>query len=199
MPVSAENEWRYWDTKATELRRNQLTTVQTAATKWSAVLTALLGVFGTVAFAGGLSTIDKLPDSYALFARVLTTAAAVAAVVAIGLLNRAAGGLRLVTHEGLGAKTAQEIFTTGAKSTLKWMKWGKRFAVATAALVLIGSGIVLWAGEEAESDPSPPTLVAVVGGQLVCGELGIDGTSLTIDGQPADGATGILVVSGCPE
>lgn len=31
MPASAEEEWTYWDDKATELRRTQIATVQSAA------------------------------------------------------------------------------------------------------------------------------------------------------------------------
>jgi hypothetical protein len=63
MPASADEEWAYWDAKATDLRRTQLSTVQGAATKWATLLTAVLGVFGTVAFAGGLTTLDKLPGA----------------------------------------------------------------------------------------------------------------------------------------
>jgi hypothetical protein len=51
MPVSPEEEWTYWDTKATELRRGQLATVQAAAARWAALLT---GIGALSMAAGGL-------------------------------------------------------------------------------------------------------------------------------------------------
>jgi hypothetical protein len=197
MPVTAEEEWKYWDTKATELRRTQLTTVQTAATKWSAVLTALLGVFGTVAFAGGLTTIDKLPSPWDAWAKVLTTLAAITAVIAIGILNRAAGGLSITKYRGLSAATVRDINTTGAAGALGLLKIGRYLAVATASLVLAGSLLVLWVRER-EDVPSVPTVLAVVDQELICGELASTKGRLTIDGKPADTAIFITPVSACP-
>ena len=197
MPASAEEEWRYWDTKATELRRSQLTTVQTAATKWSAVLTALLGVFGTVAFAGGLTTIDKLPSPWDAIAKTLTTLAVITAIIAIWVLNRAAGGLSIAKYHGISAATTRDIHTTGAERALGLLKFGKYFAVATAALVLVGSLLVLWVREKPEV-PAPPTLLAVVDQGLICGELASVEGKLTVDGRPAETATYIVPVSACP-
>src|SRR5262245_39293504 len=112
MPVSPEEEWDYWDAKATELRRTQLKNVQSSATKWSALLAALLGVFGTVAFAGGLTTLDKLHDPWSTIVKVLTTAAAATAIAGIVLLAKAAGGLSTTHQPALDAAAVRELSTS---------------------------------------------------------------------------------------
>ncbi len=54
----AEDE--YWAAKLTEARRGQLDTVRKAATNWSALFTAVLGVFTAVTFASGVPGLDEL-------------------------------------------------------------------------------------------------------------------------------------------
>ena len=199
MPASAEEEWTYWDTKATELRRTQLATVQTAATKWAALLTALLGVFGAVAFAGGLTTIDKLGSPYAIIAKLLTTLAAIAAILAVYLFAQAAGGLTPRVAHGIGAASVRQMNTVASRNVMKTLKWGKRFAVSAAVLVLGGSALVLWVGDKTVS-VVPPAMVAVVDGRLICGELTKqpDGTVLVGDHRITRSITQIVSVGKCP-
>jgi len=158
VPVSPEEEWTYWDTKATELRRGQLVTIQTAATRWAALLTALLGVFGTVAFAGGLTTVDKLPGWLPWVVRALTTLAAASAVTGIVVLSMAAGGLFVSRQPGSSATAVRRLYTTQMGAALALLNRGRAFAVAAAVLVLLGSLIVLWTPEKSAS-PSQTTVV----------------------------------------
>jgi MFS family permease len=141
MPARPEEEWAYWDEKATELRRTQLATVQTSATKWSALMVTLLGVFGTVAFAGGLTSIDKLKDPFPLIVKVATTAAAVALAFATYFFTRAGGGLKIREMAGISASTVRDINTTGAGESLEKLKWGRRAAVVAGLLVFGGSAL----------------------------------------------------------
>ena len=104
-----EQELEYWDKKATEIKRTKLTTVQASATKWAGLLTAILGVFGTATFAGGLTSIDELPSPYAGLAKTGTTLAAVFAIAAIVCLTQAAGGLNLGTKQELSAISAMQL------------------------------------------------------------------------------------------
>ncbi|MEA2498870.1 MAG: hypothetical protein QOH26_1275 [Actinomycetota bacterium] len=197
MPASAEEEWAYWDGKATELRRNQLETIRNAAAKWAALLTAFLGVFGTVAFAGGLTTVDKLDAGFALVAQILTTAAAIVALAGIYCFSRAGGGLSWSVVPGLSATSLRESRTTGSKDSIRWLTWGKSFSSATAILVLGGSLLVLWAGE-GSAPPKPVSVVEVVNGQLYCGTLKDDGETVTIGGAPTGEVQGVITVSVCP-
>lgn len=197
MPATAEEEWTYWDEKATELRRTQIATVQSAAAKWSALLTALLGLFGTVAFAGGLTTIDKLSDPFDLIARIMTTLAAVCAVRAIWLLTKAGGGLSLSKMPGINAASVRDHYTTGTTTSINRLAEGKTWAIGAGALVLAGSLMVLWAGER--SDPAKaPSVVGIVDGKLVCGKLTKnDSGNIAIGGTTGE-VTQVTPVTTCP-
>lgn len=198
VPSTPKEEWEYWDKKATELRRDQLGSVQASATKWSALMTAVLGVFGTVAFAGGLTTIDKLPDPWPVIAKLLTTAAAIAAVVAIVLLTLAAGGLSILKTSGFTPTVVRNKYTTNAREVLRWLRRGQLAAVIAGAFVLLGSAIVLWAGQSPPAK-DPPTVVAVVDGTGICGQLSRSSDGALIVGTtPLKGVTNLTVVSACP-
>jgi hypothetical protein len=196
MPATEEEEWIYWDAKATELRRTQLETVRNSATKWSALLTALLGVFGAVAFSGGLTAIDKLNRASAFLARGLTTLAALAAVVGIFYFAKAAGGLTLKRTDSLGSDTLRTSYSESTKRGLRNIGIGKRAAFVAVGCVLAGSLVVLWSGE-AKPLATPTYLLARVHGQLICGLLGEDERGVTIDRLPAAQAQVITVVQSC--
>jgi hypothetical protein len=197
VPVSPEEEWEYWDKKATELRRGQLTTVQTSATKWSALLAALLGVFSAVAFAGGLTTIDKLPDLWAPIVRGITTLAVLTDIGGIAALSMAAGGLLVARRSGLTATSVQEMYTAGTGTALRWLTTGRVFALVTAVLVLAGSGIVLWAPERSDP-PKAPNVLVVVNGHAVCGRLSGTPGAWKVGDEPLSGQiTSMTVVASC--
>src|SRR4051794_27492384 len=62
--VSMSAEETYWRDQVVAARHGQLEMVRKAATGWSALFGGLLGIFGTVAFAGGLPTMEDLPDRW---------------------------------------------------------------------------------------------------------------------------------------
>lgn len=130
------DEADFYEARLDELRRGQLKTVQASAGRWSALMTAVLGVFGTVAFAGGLTTIDDLAEPFDAIAKAVTTLAAAAAVVAVVYLARASGGLRLDDLAFPNGRTLmnREAELTAAART--WLRTGRWFAAATGALVL---------------------------------------------------------------
>jgi hypothetical protein len=199
MPATEIEDWLYWDGKATELRRTQLATVKASATKWSALLTALLGLFSAVAFAGGLTAIDKLSETNATLARVLTSVAALAALIAVFLFSKVSDGLFPKTVAGVTATSVREINTAGADTALGWFRAARAFAIAAILLVVAGSFLVLWAGE-ASSPNKPSSVVVAVDGRVVCGQLGLGPhLALTIGGDPIAGhITAIAEVAACP-
>jgi hypothetical protein len=189
------DEVAYHEQKADQLRRDQLGTVQAAARRWSALMGALLGVFGTVAFAGGLTTLDRLAPPYDVLVRVLTTLALLGAAGAVALLARAAGGLRMRDVPLLTGAVLLERQDEWLAGAVRSLTWGRRCALGAAGLVLGGSLLVLWT-------PAPPAaspLLVRFPGAALCGRpvAGTDGR-LTIAGRPLDEAVDVVPVAACP-
>lgn len=192
MPLNTEEEWKYWDEKAVDLPHEETEAVNASAAKWQALATALLGVFGLVAFAGGLTTLDKLGEPWRTSALVMTSIAVVTAVIGLILLGIASGGLWtvLVKHpvDGLELKRLAHEHALRANKCLKYGQW---FTAVTVALVLSGSMMILWAGPSentqkyvaifADRGPAYGELVEGPKGKLILNgqELGKDLVSLT--------------------
>ncbi|MCA1702380.1 MAG: hypothetical protein LC808_03575 [Actinobacteria bacterium] len=199
MPPTPEQEWEYWDTKGTELRHGQLDTVQKAAANWTALFGASLGIFGTVAFAGGLTTVDALADPWEVIVKVATTVAVLLALVATYFGAKASQALSPKQASSLDATALMQRAEAAAHESLASLKVAKVTGTAAAALVLLGSATVLWLGQD-QKPAEPPTAVVVVEGKSACGQLtkAVDG-SLVVGGLTLNGAVSeFTVVSRCP-
>jgi hypothetical protein len=199
MPVSPEQDWEYWDEKATALWREQTTSVNTAAAKWSAMVGALLGVFGAVAFAGGLATLDKLSGPWDAIAKAITTAAVLAGVGGIVFLALAAGGLRTerLDHPLTGAEVKRR-HTTRVRSSLRLLRIGRWFSACAALFVVAGSLLILWVGS-APAAKKPPLLIATFSDGSICGPaVFAPNGSITVGGRKLDNRLrNLVVVSSC--
>ena len=197
MPASLTDEWKYWDTKLAEVRRGQTAALRTSATKWAALLTALLGAFSAVAFAGGLTKIDDLETGWASPVKGLTTVAALASIGAIVILSFVSGGLR-VRHEKkpLTAKELADEETNPSKSLIRLLLLGRGLALVAAACVVAGSVAVLWA-PQAPTEPTPLLVTFPSGTICARPSVGANG-ALTVSGRTLDQATRVLVVTKCP-
>jgi hypothetical protein len=199
VPVSPEDDWTYWDSRATSLTRTQLAGVNASAAKWQALATSLLAVFGTVAFAGGLTTLDELSEPWGVIAQVLTTLAVASGVVGVVLLALAAGGLRVDTVTGpLDGMALRDLHERETERQASRLRAGRLAAVTTAGLVLAGSLLILWFGQPGPSDP--PAFVAVFEDGAACGSLSLGGGGeLLLAGRPlSDGLVSISSVDACP-
>ena len=65
MPTTKAEDDDYWDNQVTEMIRGELAAALSAATAWKNLFAALLGIFTAAAFAGGITTVSKLPDPWA--------------------------------------------------------------------------------------------------------------------------------------
>ncbi|MDG6103225.1 hypothetical protein Daura_17105 [Dactylosporangium aurantiacum] len=189
------DEAAHYEARLDELRRGQLSTVQAAARRWSALMTGVLGVFGTVAFAGGLTTIDKLAAPYGTVAKVLTTVAAATAVAAVTWLARASGGLRLDDLAFPSGRTLMNREARLAAEARALLRTGRWLAAATGALVVAGSVLVLWAPAAA---PDPSKVLVRFPDGAVCGAPARVGGQLTVGGRPLRDAVEIVPVGTCP-
>lgn len=199
VPPTREEEWTYWDTKLTELRRGELETVHNAAKAWSTLFAGVLGLFGTVAFAGGLTAIDDLPGRAATAAKVLTLVAIFAALVATIAGAYASQSMTLTTDQPLTGKALRERADKTANTALKRLSVAKKAGIVAAACVVSGSVLILIVGK-AKATHTPPTAVVVVNGGAVCGSLErAESGALTIGGTALVGNVGsVTVVDACP-
>jgi hypothetical protein len=188
-------ETEYWSQKLADAQRGQLDTVASAATAWTALLGSLLGVFGLVTFAGGLTAIDDLPEPWASGAKWLTIVAAALLATATLAAGVASQKLSPKTQEGMSWQTFKTETQARAKDGLAWLRLVKVTAVITALVVLVGSSIVLFV----DAGPSTQKFVAVVDGVSACGPLEHDGEHIAVGGVPLLGDVTLTVVGKCPE
>ena len=188
-------EHDYWKDQVIALRRNQLETVTKAATSWSALFSAVLAVFGAVAFAGGLTTLDKLASPWHEIVLGMTLLAAMLALAATVLAGLASGTTASETDDstwdGLRDSTKQR-----AKEALGRLRLAKKLGAGAMALVVVGSSIVLIVGED--TSVSSPDVIAVVNGAAVCGPLTRTNARLSVAGTELTNVASITVVGACP-
>ncbi|MFI6449686.1 hypothetical protein [Kitasatospora sp. NPDC050543] len=191
----AEDE--YWAAKLTEARHGQLDTVRKAATNWSTLFTAVLGVFSAVTFASGLPGLDELDRLSRLIVQCAIGVAAVAALAATLLAGRAANSIPKVASD-LSISALQETTKKTAGSALNLLNWSLRCGVVAAVVVVAGSFFMLLAEKSAKPE-SVTKVISVVDGKAYCGapKAGADG-NLTVGGVALSRAASITVVPACP-
>jgi hypothetical protein len=193
-------EWKYWDGKLIELRRGQLGTVQAAATAWSTLFGGLLAVFGTIAFAGGLTGIEELPGPAAVVAKGLTLVAALAAASATWHAAHAAQSMSLGTETDLTAMGLRQRMNDAAAASLIRLQKAKGRGMLAAVAVLVGSAMILIIGKADKPADAPPAAVVVVDGRAVCGKLqrGSEGGLSVAGTELTSNVSGLTVVAACP-
>jgi hypothetical protein len=191
----AEDE--YWAAKLIEARRGQLDTVRKAATNWSTLFTAVLGVFTAVTFASGVPGLDELEAGPRLVVQCAIGVAAIAALVATLLAGWAANSIPKVTDD-LSIASFQRTTKEAAVSALNRLNWSLRCGAVAAVVVVAGSLFMLFAEKSAKPE-SVTKVISVVDGKAYCGapRAAADG-SLTVGDVPLGRATSITVVSVCP-
>jgi hypothetical protein len=94
-----------------------------------------------------------------------------------------------------GFRTANE---SGARTARRQLMAARSLGAAAVVIVIIGSAVVLFADKETPA-MGPSTVVAVVDGVAVCGELSKDDVGLEVDGVPMTGqVASVTVVNKCP-
>ena len=198
------DEVEFWKQQVLTRDRDQLTTVSKAATAWSALFAGMLGVFGTVAFAGGLTALDRLADPWAAVVKVTTLVAVVLALAATVFAGLASGASVSLTNDSTwdGQRDWVKTRATGALGRLRL---AKRLGVAAGAVLLIGSAVVLLAAPAAPAapraprTPRAPMVLVVVDGQAVCGPLALGaGGGLVVGSTRLAKVTSVNVVDACP-
>lgn len=194
----SRDEDEFWASKILDARHSQLDTVRKAAAGWSALFTAVLGVFGTVTFASGLGGLDDLTDGTRNVVKTAIAIAALAALAATILAGSVANSMPRVTND-LTVSSFQAETKRRAVSALRRLRWAMNLGALAAAVVITGSLVVLFAAKSSTEDKLP-TLVAVVDGKTYCGTpaWSTDGT-LSLSGVSLNGTTSLIIVPACPK
>jgi hypothetical protein len=193
--AKASPEEVYWRGRVASAQHDELETVRKGAAAWTTLFTAVIGVFGTVAFASGLPALDDLDEKLQDPVKWATIAAGVLALVATVMAGIAAGpSLKKSSDsswQGMRTRTRDS-----ARTALTLLNIAKILGGVAAAIVFVGSVVIFLSGE---APGSAPKLVAVVNGTAVCGPLGTasDGAA-KVGSTPLAGASYIVVVTRCP-
>jgi hypothetical protein len=187
----------YWSDQLDEAKRGgQLETVRKSATAWSALFSSLLGVFGLVAFAGGLQELDELSSEYTTAIKAATSVAALALGVATYFAAKAAGQLFTTTTSDTTWQSLRDRTVNAAHSAVADLRIAKISGALAVGLVLGGTGLAIW-GPAAESVPA--TVVVNTARGPVCGKLSNTRSgALTVAGTEIESVSSLSVVTHCP-
>lgn len=191
-----------WEKKAEELEFEALPAVRGAAEKWSATLTAILGLVSTVLVVKGAEDVTKLSSESKAIIGVLLGLALAAAFYAAYQAAKAAQGTpaNLAWPSGPGLRRWEREQAKSAKEKLL----ESRAATGVAVLLMAAAIALAWFGNQAESSGSA-VLMTSDAGKPLCGSLvnGPDGLEMetgskkvTLPKGPYDTVT---QVDGCPE
>jgi len=199
--ATEQDEALYWAGKAADAHHNVLDTVQASAGKWQAAIAAFLGVYATVGFVVGPTTLASLPPSGWKYVIVVVLGlAGFIGLIAVILANNAANGFPKVEQAfPLTGPQVAAVALAGATKSRKLLRKAILGAAAAGTLAIVGSFGILAVGL---LSPAPaPTVVIVTGGGAYCGALNTTNGSASVllsTGKliSAKGAT-ITIVTSC--
>lgn len=194
--MSKVEEAQYWRDKVVGAARGQLETVQKTATSWSALLSSLLGVFGVVAFAGGLKSIDDLDTLPMYIAKGLTVLGAVSLMAATYKAAQASGRIAVEYSSDTSWSNYRDRTIDQARAGAANLKAAKQWGAAAAIAVIGGSMFVLFVGKPASLGP---TVIVDAGDSVVCGRMSWKDGQIAVGGQVVDSVASLTVVSACPD
>jgi hypothetical protein len=184
-----------WDKAAADTLVGQLSSVRGTAEKWAGTVTALVGVFSTVAVVTGADALEDLSQQTRIVVVALIVLAGLAALASIWKSAAAAQGsfTRLTNWNGDSFRDASN---TKIGQAITDLNRSRVAGVVAAALVFVVSVISLVAGA-APTASSPTNVLVIDDGVLRCGALGtVDGIA-SVAGTPVTAASQVTVVSGC--
>lgn len=195
--TSEQEEAQYWASQTITAHRGELEWVRTSATKWQAGIAAFLGVYATVGFVTGPSTLATLPVSDwiripILFGLCLAGVAAITATFKV--LAVSAGLPKPQDGYPLTGVSYFEQVRDGAIIGSKKLKSSKRWAAIAGSLVLASSMGILAAGVIATTPAAKAILVTTKG--TYCGPMStVKGVVyLTINGKLMSAKNGALTL-----
>lgn len=191
----------YWQDKLDEQRRTQLDVVRSTAAKWQATIATLLGIFGSVAFVGGVTKVDELSKSDAMLSKALVGVAVCLALIAILAAAYASMGVPRRKTDATW-QWLQTESTDRASRALVSLRVSQVLALAAAACVVGGSLNLLLNSPPKSSREQH--FVVTIRGAAHCGQLMDEGNVLKLErtGASVDLSSGVeqfVAVNACPK
>jgi hypothetical protein len=190
-----------WDKAASAAAIGQLAAVRATAEKWAGTVTALLGVFSSVALlkgTGALADIRWVWLRWILL--VVIVAAGVAAAGSIWFAALAAQGRGAQQFNNWNGDALRSMVIARTPQAIQDLSISRLLGAIAAGLVFAVGVVTLVANAVPKQAGSPPSLVVVSkDGSLHCGDLkaGKDGGAATVGGKEVAGAVQVLSVSSC--
>jgi hypothetical protein len=187
-----------WDKAATDAAVGQLAAVRSTAEKWAGTVTALLGVFSSVAVITGTDALkDVRWQTLRIALAVAIGVAGVFAFVSIVQSARAAQGSSK-TYDNWNGDTLRAVVAGDVPAARTTLRWSKIFGVAAAVLVFaVGMVSVIASTIPKQAAGHPTVLVVDDLGNIHCGDLGGTAKAVTVGGASITGAKSVQVIDNC--
>lgn len=197
-----DEEDRRWETEAQDLRHTGLERVQTAAEKWTASLTALLGTFAAVSFVAGPGRLGDIHSAalqrLVLVCLISATLLAAGATLSAGLA--AQGNPRRVSS--LDGPALRALTVERTEVAVRQLQTSRVLAVLASLTLLAGAGVARFdvlAEGEGPSRPGALVLVTYRDMPARCGALQLRADkTLLVDGTPVVDPVQVTEVTACP-
>lgn len=185
-----------WEEASAKYLVDQAAKIREAASKWGTSATAILAVAGLATAFEGRETLSAI----AAGSRDGIASAVIAAIVLAGVaLFFAAlattGSTEWTWNDPTSFRLSQSNAAAKAARWLELSKWGVALAFAAAVIAVA----MVWTAPKVAPDASN-TLVIGPQGDVLCGELEVDGGQLVVDDQPLpQPPISVHTVPDCPE
>jgi hypothetical protein len=188
-----------WDKAAAAAAVTQLTNIRDLSAKWTASVTALIGVFGSVTIIGGTSALSEVrwqPLRIGLL--VMTGLAGVAAGISVFTGAKAANGANPVPHDRFDGETLRQLVYDETPGAIRNLGHSKLSGYIAAVLVF-ATGLTSLVCATIPAASKPNQYIVVTSTAVTCGTLKLDnkGVVTNVGDQVMVSPQQILAVGNC--
>lgn len=189
-----------WDKAAVAVAIGQLDAVRGTAEKWVGSVTALLGIFSSVALVTGVTAVTDVRWEWLRITLIIVMGlAGVAAGLAIFFGAMAAQGAGPQRHTNWNGTELRATVTDQTPKAVRNLKISRNSGVAAAVLVFcVGMASLVVSAVPKHGDTGPSVVVIHQDGSVRCGELKAESSgAATVAGQRVAGASSVVPVDRC--
>jgi hypothetical protein len=167
-PATPDDWW--WERQAETLQRTGLDRVRQSAKGWAGSIGTLLGIFATVAFVRGPSSITAANGNARWLAAGLIIGASVAAAIAFVIASLLTQGVPR-RYSGVDGASLKRWVQERAAHAVELLWWSRGLALS-AALAVVAATAIVWVSALHAKHHEQAFLVRFIDGTVTCGSLG---------------------------